>query len=134
MTQKLGNNSPINCMLGFPLFSPANQVGYAFFLPNPPPYMWSSGVTSLATNQWYHMVGTNNGSTLSLYINGSLVTSQNVNVQSNHNGNGAMYLMSDYTGGNPVGGKLAVVRIYNTALSQSDITQNFNAQKSRFGL
>ena len=45
-----------------------------------------------------------------------------------------MYLMSDYSGTNPVGGKLAIVRIYNTALSQGDITQNFNAQKSRFGL
>jgi hypothetical protein len=80
------------------------------------------------------MVGTNNGSTLSLYINGSLVTSQSINNQSTTNGNGSMYLMSDYSGTNPVGGKLAIVRIYNTALSQGDITQNFNAQKSRFGL
>ena len=80
------------------------------------------------------MVGTNNGSSLSIYINGTLVSSNTINVQAQHNGNGFLYLMCDYAGGNPVGGKLAVVRIYNTALSQNDITQNFNAEKSRFGL
>jgi hypothetical protein len=31
-------------------------------------------------------------------------------------------------------GYLSVVRVYNRALSQSEITQNFNAQKSYFGL
>jgi hypothetical protein len=134
VTQRVNNNSPINCMLGFPLTGPDNQIAYSFFLPNPPPYFWSSGATSLATGQWYHIVGTNNGSTLSVYVNGTLAASNNVGIQSAHNGDGAMYLMSNYVGGNPVGGKLAVVRIYNTTLSQNDITQNFNAEKSRFGL
>ena len=31
-------------------------------------------------------------------------------------------------------GRIAITLIYNTALTLSDITTNFNAQKSRFGL
>ena len=31
-------------------------------------------------------------------------------------------------------GKVAIARIYNRALSQAEITQNYNAQKGRFGL
>ena len=31
-------------------------------------------------------------------------------------------------------GKIAVSRVYNKALTQAEVTQNFNAQKSRFGL
>jgi hypothetical protein len=31
-------------------------------------------------------------------------------------------------------GNIAIVRVYNIALTQSQILQNYNAQKSRFGL
>jgi hypothetical protein len=31
-------------------------------------------------------------------------------------------------------GRVYIVRIYNRRLSQSEMLQNFNAQKSRFGL
>jgi hypothetical protein len=31
-------------------------------------------------------------------------------------------------------GNIAIARIYNIALTQSQVTQNYNAQKSRFGL
>jgi hypothetical protein len=31
-------------------------------------------------------------------------------------------------------GKIAIVRIYNTALSQSDIQNEYNLYKTRFGL
>ena len=36
---------------------------------------------------------------------------------------------ADYWGGN-----LAVLRIYNSALSLTDVSQNYSAQKARFGL
>jgi hypothetical protein len=32
------------------------------------------------------------------------------------------------------GGGVSIVRVYNRALSQEEITQNFNAIKSRYGL
>jgi hypothetical protein len=31
-------------------------------------------------------------------------------------------------------GNVAIARIYNIALTQAQVTQNFNAQKGRFGL
>ena len=33
-----------------------------------------------------------------------------------------------------IDGKIAVSRVYNKALTQAEVTQNYNAQKSRFGL
>jgi len=41
-----------------------------------------------------------------------------------------------WTGGNSYAfqGKIAVVQMYNRALSATEISQNYNAQKSRFGL
>ena len=37
-------------------------------------------------------------------------------------------------GGGPVNNKIALVRQYNRALSDSEVLQNYNAQKTRFGL
>jgi len=42
---------------------------------------------------------------------------------------------SDFNGGNyQVNGRIGMVRLYNRALTSSEVTQNYNATKSRFGL
>jgi hypothetical protein len=47
--------------------------------------------------------------------------------------------MPFYVGGDPTGndyfqGYIALVQVYNRALSATDVLQNYNAQKTRFGL
>jgi len=39
-----------------------------------------------------------------------------------------------YQAGNFLGGRMAVSMIYNRVLSDSEITQNYNYFKSRFGI
>jgi hypothetical protein len=101
---------------------------------------WRTWVTSggtfstpLTTNTWYHLVGTYNGSVIALYLDGVLInqfsavgTIQYVGSLSNllvgQNGGGASYFP----------GRIAVARVYNRALTASEIQQNYNALKSRF--
>jgi hypothetical protein len=88
-------------------------------------------------NIWYHVVYTWNGSTSSFYINGSLIgskTSSNPAINQNRSNNvmigGHTYVWGDYYWSGSVG----AVRFYNRALAQSEITQNYNASKTKYGL
>jgi hypothetical protein len=68
-----------------------------------------------------------------MYINGSLV-------QSNGTAFSPSYSLSNFFVGSFNGslelfqGRIANVSVYNRALSATEVLQNFNAQKSRFGL
>ena len=92
---------------------------------------------SFPTGVWRHVALTFNdaANTLTLYINGTQVA-QNTTVAQSYTG-GIERIGAHYSGGSPVSfwdGNIAIVRVYNTALSGTDILQNYNAQKSRFGL
>jgi hypothetical protein len=67
-----------------------------------------------------------------MYINGILVsgpTAKSWNTVANNAQVGRQTNNSEYWNGN-----IAQVSIYNRALSATEITQNYNAQKNRFGL
>ena len=84
-------------------------------------------------NNWFHTVGVFSSTGLRMYINGSIV-------QSNGTPFTPSYAASSFiVGGNSTTqelfqGRIANVSVYNRALNQTEITQNFNAQKTRFGL
>ena len=85
-------------------------------------------------NVWTHFVGTYDDSsqTLRTYINGVLLatrTSTPSTVYSVY-----VHKISGTNFGGEVKGKISITRHYNRALSASEILQNYNVQKSRFGL
>jgi hypothetical protein len=84
--------------------------------------------------QTYQVVGTYNGSNNRIYVNGELKNT-GANISGNI-GNGQNYvLFYSNVGGVDYGkGNLYSHRIYNRALTATEISQNFNALKSRFGL
>jgi hypothetical protein len=111
-------------------------VGY-YLNPHTPNWFKTTPDSSLAVG-WYHIVGTFDGASLKLWLN-------NVNANTTPSatpckaGGKGIYLMRNWAPDAAVGdyfwgGKLAVVRIYNKALSSTEITQNYNAGKARFGL
>ena len=85
--------------------------------------------TSLSANVWYHIVGTYDGSTARIYINGSLdtsgSTSRNTNTSNWQIGRSAW-------GGNYHNGKISNIKIYNRALTAAEVLQNYNALKGRY--
>jgi hypothetical protein len=92
---------------------------------------------------WMHLCGTFNNPTskMNLYINGALAATE-VTISSGGTpfSGGAGISMatrndtSSDTQYNFLNGGIAVARIYNTALTGAQVTQNYNAQRARFGL
>ena len=95
--------------------------------------------TTLSINTWYQVVGvwTNvTSNSLSLYINGSLIGSNSHSFISIKNTISPLYLGS-FNGGQFsqwLNGRMGIVRMYNTSLTASQVLQNFNADKSKYGL
>jgi hypothetical protein len=88
---------------------------------------------SILSNTWYIVTATRNGNNVALYINGSLSSSgTNSNSITTNNpytiGNGYDF------NGEIFRGNIASVKVYNRALSASEIAQNYNATKARYGL
>jgi len=92
-------------------------------------------------NTWFYGCATYDGTTIKLYFNG---------VETSYSGGGGspfsityntkpLYLGYWVNGNTPYSsdiyaGRIGLTQIYNRALSASEILQNYNAQKSRFGL
>jgi hypothetical protein len=85
------------------------------------------------TGKWIHGVVVINGINSKLYRN-NLVT---INVNGNAIPSFSSYpvIIGSYEGSSRFfGGNLALAKLYNRALTASEVSQNYNALKSRFGL
>ena len=86
-------------------------------------------ITGLETNQWYYLVYTEDGTTNKYYKNGILIdsTAAGTTTSATTIAVGARTGL-DYNYSGAVSG----LQLYSRALSQAEIAQNYNAQKSRF--
>jgi hypothetical protein len=88
---------------------------------------------------WYQIVYvfTNGGTkTLETFVNGVSIGTVNHNLASILNTTNPLYIGS-YNGGEFsqwFDGRIGITRIYNTSLTSSQVQQNFNADKSKYGL
>ena len=88
---------------------------------------------SLTTNTWNHIVGTYDGTTIKLFVNNTQVSTLAYTGSSTSSQSGIV-LMRRWDLGDYWGGRLGIVRIYNTAFGNTQINQNYQAVRSRFGL
>jgi hypothetical protein len=88
---------------------------------------------------WYQIVYvfTNGGTkTLQTFVNGVSIGTVNHNLASILNTSNPLYIGS-YNGGEFsqwFDGRIGITRIYNAALTSSQVLENFNADKSKYGL
>jgi hypothetical protein len=98
-------------------------------------YVWNLVADSPVTvNTWNQVIGTYDGSNAYLYINGAPRTSS---IQSGPVGTATVPLYIGRVGFNNVGiysGSMSNIQVYNQALTQFQVWQNFNAYKSRYGI
>jgi hypothetical protein len=92
--------------------------------------------THITAGQWNHVVCTVGGGTKTVYINGIQRYQQTGVTGTMPTGQTNQYVGKYGSGGNeyPFNGSIAVSRVYNRALSPSEVAQNFQAQRSLYGV
>jgi len=98
-----------------------------------------AGITSdsYGDGRWHHVVGTRTSTTTQLYVDGILLfnsSSAAIDLTASsklfigRSGN------NQTVGGAPFNGSIALTQVYNRALNASEVLQNFNATRARFGV
>jgi|TARA_B100000085_G_scaffold193860_1_gene177748 hypothetical protein len=91
--------------------------------------------TTFWANNWNHIVFTNTTNNSSrFYLNGSFVSASPSGVGSFPSNNLFELMKTANLSIATAAGRLSQVRVYSDTLSDSEVTQNYNATKSRFGL
>lgn len=96
------------------------------------PGIYATSVT-LSLNTWYQVVATTTGSSHVLYLNASSIGTATAAGPwpTNTSDNITICYAGFHTYHN---GRIGLVRIYNRGITASEVLQNYNATKSRFGL
>jgi hypothetical protein len=94
---------------------------------------WLQGPTTINQNQWYYGVCTFKSNISSIYINGILDTSA-TRTGFIPNGTADVYIGRRPDDGSYFWGNIAQTQIYNRALSATEVSQNFNALRGRYGI
>jgi len=100
---------------------------------------------TVVANKWYYVVGVREGTKVSLYINGQLIsTGTNSSLSDINISSGSYYYGTTNTSSTPatnffndgseVDGKISSGHYYSRALRPDEIQQNFEALRSRFGI
>jgi len=100
-------------------------------------FYFNSGVranstTTIITNTWYHVMGVWTGTTAILYLNGVSNASAAYSTPP-ANGN-PFFSIGFYQSGRNFAGNVSICTAYNKALDATEVLQNYNATKARFGL
>ena len=146
----LGNTNTLNNSQSFTTITwfSANQVIAEQHLTNlkatPPTQLYVAGGTigtwdygslsggTILPNTWYMVVCTRDSSGAGkLYINGQYIATSTLK---SYSANTQFVIGTFGGGGYYFGGKIGMSQIYNRDLTLSEIQQNFNATKTRFGL
>jgi hypothetical protein len=129
-----------------------DQAGFAFFaggggyqfIVNPSATRLAPEGGTYTTNQWTNIVGTwekqgDGGAIISQYTNGTLVGSSSTSTAGSvSNSSLSLTLGSGRSTATTPNlfhdGKIGIVKLYNRALTASEIQQNFNALRGRYGI
>jgi hypothetical protein len=110
-----------------------NSIGYHWVDTN---FSWNSGLT-IPNNQWSMIVMSINSTAATAYLCQSSGITTATNTTSHSPVSGLNFFIAcdpGFTADRAFIGRIATSMIYNGALSAAEIAQNYNSQKSRFGL
>jgi hypothetical protein len=115
-----------------------NQVS-SFLRDNSGTYIYAESIGTVTRDKWQQLVCTWNGTTNSLYINGSLASTSAWNTAPTGAPVSTTWKLGNNTAfasteGSFMNGSVSSVKMYNRALSAQEVLQNFNSLRGRFGL
>ena len=108
--------------------------------PSSNPYIYVDGSYAQSTllanvDQWNHIIITYDGTNARFYKNGAIVDTVSLNQGQIPSNSNDLRIGSNYDSNTSMmNGHIAIAKIYNQVLTAAEVAQNFNAQKSRFGL
>ena len=129
-----GNSGGNRLLMGIKIGSGPN-LGFNIYMSNNGA-LETNNTTQPINNIWYNIVATYTAGTASLYSNATLlsqISSPTITFAGTNNA-GIRIADGSVSGNNFWSGSISVVQAYNRALSATEILQNYNALKSRFGL
>lgn len=91
-------------------------------------------LTDYNFGDWVNIVFVRGGSDDGFFINGVKKSSNTLSTSFPSTTTGMRIGTWNHSTGREFGGKISTIKLYNRALSSSEILQNYNATKSRFGL
>ena len=100
-------------------------------------FYFNSGVrtnspTTITANRWYHVMGIWTGTSAQVYLNGELNVSTAYAIAPS---NGSpLFTIGQYQSSRNFAGNVSICTAYNRPLDATEILQNYNATKGRFGL
>jgi len=83
-------------------------------------------LTTITTGAWYHLVGTWDGTTLTMYVNGVPTAANVPGALPTSNTGGALEIANEYTNTWYFNGTVDDVRVYNRTLSASEVRDLYN--------
>ena len=86
---------------------------------------------TLQNNNWYNLIATYNSGNINLYVNSSIGGTGSATFNPS---TGSLLLGKYRSGQHVLNGQLGIIKFYNRALSATEILQNYNATRKRFGL
>ena len=127
----VSKNTLISFNGAYNFFLPGNRLTTTYQLYWDSGVSWKNGNTSSwVTNQWYHLGWTISGTTLTFYVNGIADGTATVSAFSPSSSTRIGFANAgEYATGN-----IASVLVYNRALTATEVQQNFNATRDRFGV
>ena len=122
----------------FQIFSNAQGSGIGgelVFMLQPNSSNWVLAGEASSDGNWHHVIGTYNRSTTTarIYIDG-ILKNTNSSISTGPTTNTQPLLIGSRSGASGFGGSISDVKIYNRTLSASEIAQNFQALRGRYGI
>jgi hypothetical protein len=95
-----------------------------------------TGISSVVTaGNWNHIVCTYDGQYGKIYVDAELVKTRDFgSVLACNTNSSSLKIAGDGTTNRPLNGEMPISKIYNKVLTASEVLQNYNATKGRFGL
>jgi hypothetical protein len=99
-------------------------------------WTWNSTYNILSINTWYNICYSkpNNATIGSVYLNNILLTPYSTTAHTMANNSYPKLIGNGTSYASPFPGLISDVMLYNRPLSSTEVTQNFNATRGRFGL
>jgi hypothetical protein len=102
---------------------------------------WQYGTIPLNANTWYHVVITKRAGTsgvqnspVRFFVNGVFDVQRNYTYTDTSTTNDLGVGLTPTNQSYPMNGKIAQAKVYNRALSDAEVQQNYHAQRGRFGI